>query len=265
LAEAFHMTAATPWEEQVVVVTGGGSGLGAAAAAMLVGAGARVAVVDVNADAAQAVARDLGDRAMAVQADVTQEEAVRAALRAARDRFGPVRGLVHTAGVAIAERLFGRSGPHDLARFERVVSVNLVGTFNVMRLAAEVMTQNDPNAEGERGVMVVTASVAAYEGQIGQAAYAASKGGVVALVLPAARELSSYGVRVMGIAPGIFETPMMAGLPAPARESLGKQVPFPPRLGRPEEYARLVHQIFANPMLNGSVVRLDGAIRMAPR
>jgi len=253
------------WTKYVVMVTGGGSGLGAATAAMLVACGARVAVVDVNAEAAAQVARDLGDRAMGLSADVTDEHAVAAALQEVTGRWGAPRGVVHTAGIAIAERILGRGGVHDLDRFHRVVSVNLVGTFNVLRLAAQVMAGNEPNAEGERGVIVVTASIAAFEGQMGQSAYAASKGGVAALVLPAARELARDGIRVMGIAPGIFETPMMAGLPEPARKSLGQQVPFPPRLGRPAEYAELVRHIFENPMLNGSLIRLDGAIRMAPR
>lgn len=253
------------WTNAAVMVFGGGSGLGAASADSLAALGARVAIVDVNRAAAEAVAGPLGDRGLALQADVAEEEPVQAAIAAVLDRWGAVRGVVHTAGIAIAERLLSRSGPHDLDRFRRVVSVNLVGTFNVMRLAARAMTANAPDAEGQRGVIVVTASVAAFEGQVGQVAYASSKGGVAALVLPAARELARDGIRVVGVAPGIFETPMMAGLPEAARQSLGQQVPFPPRLGRPSEYALLVQQIFLNPMLNGTVIRLDGAIRMAPR
>lgn len=253
------------WADAAVMVFGGGSGLGAASVAGLAALGARVAVVDVNPAAAEAAAHPLGERGMAIAADVTEEAPVEAAVAAVVERWGAVRGVVHTAGIAIAERLLGRSGPHDLDRFRRVVSVNLVGTFNVMRLAAHAMTANAPDPEGQRGVIVVTASVAAFEGQVGQAAYASSKGGVAALVLPAARELARDGIRVVGIAPGIFETPMMAGLPEAARQSLGQQVPFPPRLGRPAEYASLVQHIFSNPMLNGTVIRLDGAIRMAPR
>lgn len=253
------------WTDAPVMVFGGGSGLGAASVASLARLGARVAVVDVNPAAAQRVAAPLGARGLALVADVTAAEPVAAAVAAVTDHWGAVRGVVHTAGIAIAERILGKGGPHDLERFSRVVSVNLVGTFNVLRLTARAMTANAPDDEGQRGVIVVTASVAAFEGQVGQAAYAASKGGVAALVLPAARELARDGIRVVGIAPGIFETPMMAGLPEAARQSLGQQVPFPPRLGRPAEYADLVNHIFSNPMLNGTVIRLDGAIRMAPR
>ncbi len=254
-----------PWADAAVMVFGGGSGLGEASVARLARLGARVAVVDVNAAAAERVAAPLGARGLALVADVAAAEPVEAAVAAVVDRWGAVRGVVHTAGIAIAERILGRGGPHDLERFARVVSVNLVGTFNVLRLTARAMAANPPDGEGQRGVVVVTASVAAFEGQVGQAAYAASKGGVAALVLPAARELARDGIRVVGIAPGIFETPMMAGLPEAARQSLGQQVPFPPRLGRPAEYADLVSHIFLNPMLNGTVIRLDGAIRMAPR
>jgi NAD(P)-dependent dehydrogenase (short-subunit alcohol dehydrogenase family) len=200
-----------------------------------------------------------------VKTDVTDEESVRNAVDAARSEFGGLHGLVNCAGIGVAERVLGRQGPHSLESFGRVVQVNLIGTFNAIRLAAAAMTENEPTEDGERGVIVNTASVAAFDGQIGQSAYSASKGGVVSMTLPIARELARSGIRVMTIAPGIFDTPMMAGLPEEARESLGKQVPFPPRLGRPEEYAALVEHIVENRMLNGEVIRLDGAIRMAPR
>ncbi len=251
--------------DRAFVVTGGGSGLGRATVDMLAGAGARVGIVDVNAAAAaEAAARHPG-RCLAVPADVTDSESLSAALDTVSARFGPLGGLVSSAGVVLAERVLGRDGPHDLERFERVIRVNLIGTFNAARLAAARMRENPAGEDGERGVLILTASIAAFEGQVGQAAYAASKGGVASLVLPLARELARDGIRVMGIAPGIFDTPMMAALPEAARVSLGQQVPFPPRLGRPEEYAYLVRQLLENRMLNGSVIRLDGAIRMGPR
>ena len=243
-------------EENTFLVAGGGSGLGEATARMLVDSGARVVVADLKGEAPE------GGRF--VETDVTDEGSVRAAVNAALE-VGGLRGAVNCAGVASAEKVLGREGPHPLDSFANVVQINLVGTFNVIRLVAEAMVSNDPSESGERGVIVNTASVAAFDGQIGQVAYAASKGGVVALTLPVARELAKSGIRVMTIAPGIFDTPMMAGLPEEARESLGKQVPFPPRLGRPEEYADLVKHIIENEMLNGEVIRLDGAIRMAPR
>ncbi|MBX5465806.1 MAG: 3-hydroxyacyl-CoA dehydrogenase [Clostridia bacterium] len=247
------------------LVTGGGSGLGAATAELLAESGARVVLADVNAEAGEAEARRIGAAAAFVPADVTDPESLGRALQTAAAAEGGLRGVVHCAGVAIAEKVLGREGPHDLERFRRVVEVNLVGTFNVLRLAAAVMARNAPDAEGERGVLVTTASVAAFDGQIGQAAYAASKGGVAAMTLPVARELAGHGIRVVAVAPGLFDTPMMAGLPEPARRSLEAQVPFPPRLGRPREYALLVRQILENPMLNGEVIRLDGALRMGPR
>jgi NAD(P)-dependent dehydrogenase (short-subunit alcohol dehydrogenase family) len=240
------------------LVAGGGSGLGAATAEMLTGEGANVVVADLKGEAA-------GDTVRFVEMDVTNEASVRRTIEEALQSFGGLHGAINCAGVASAEKVLGREGPHSLDSFAKVVQVNLVGTFNVVRLAAEVMVNNEPAASGERGVIVNTASVAAYDGQIGQVAYAASKGGVVALTLPVARELAASGIRVVAIAPGIFDTPMMAGLPEAARESLGKQVPFPSRLGRPEEYAALVRHIIENEMLNGAVIRLDGAIRMAPR
>lgn len=250
------------------LVTGGASGLGAATVSRLVGAGFRVVIADVDAGARARLEARFGDgaggRAVFVHADVTDEASVQAAVERAAG-MGPLRVLVNCAGVGLARRVLGRQGVHDLGGFARVVAVNLTGTFNALRLAARAMAANAPDEEGQRGVIVNTASVAAFEGQIGQAAYAASKGGVAAMTLPVARELAPFGIRVVTIAPGIFDTPMMAALPAEARASLGQQVPFPPRLGRPEEYAALVQHIIENPMINGAVIRLDGALRMAAR
>jgi NAD(P)-dependent dehydrogenase (short-subunit alcohol dehydrogenase family) len=244
-------------EGNTFLVTGGGSGLGAATARLLEGGGANVVVADLKGE---------GGNSRFVETDVTDEASVRGAVGTALEHFGGLHGAINCAGVASAEKTLGRQGPHSLGSFEKVVQVNLTGTFNVVRLAAEAMAKNEPTeADGERGVIVNTASVAAFDGQVGQVAYAASKGGVVAMTLPVARDLASLGIRVVAIAPGIFDTPMMAGLPEAARESLGKQVPFPSRLGRPEEYAALVRHIVENRMLNGEVIRLDGAIRMAPR
>ena len=245
-------------EGHTFLVAGGGSGLGAATAGMLASGGANVVVADLKGEAA-------GGNVRFVETDVTDEGSVREAIEGATRGFGGLNGAINCAGVASAEKVLGKQGPHSLASFAKVVNVNLVGTFNVVRLAAETMAKNEPSGSGERGVMVNTASVAAFDGQIGQVAYAASKGGVVAMTLPVARELAALGIRVVAIAPGIFDTPMMAGLPEAARDSLGKQVPFPSRLGRPEEYAALVRHIIENEMLNGEVIRLDGAIRMAPR
>ena len=245
-------------EGRTFLVAGGGSGLGSATTEMLTNEGANAVVADLRGEAADGNVRF-------VETDVTDEASVRRAIEEALQSFGGMHGVINCAGIASAEKVLGREGPHSLDSFAKVVEVNLVGTFNVLRLAAEVMVNNEPAASGERGVIVNTASVAAYDGQIGQVAYAASKGGVVALTLPVARELAQYGIRVVAIAPGIFDTPMMAGLPEAARESLGKQVPFPSRLGRPEEYAALVRHIIENEMLNGEVIRLDGSIRMAPR
>lgn len=250
----------------VFLVTGAGSGLGECVARSLVGRGARVVALDINAEAGEAVARDLGVAAAFIRTDVTNPEDGSRAVNEALGRFQRVDGLVNCAGVAPGERILGKSGPHRLESFARAVEINLVGTFNMLRLAAEAMTKNEPiGADGERGVIVNTASIAAYDGQIGQAAYAASKGAVAALTLPAARELAQYGIRVVTIAPGIFETPMMAAMPEPVQAALGANVPFPKRLGRPHEYASLVVQICENAMLNGEVIRLDGALRMAPR
>jgi NAD(P)-dependent dehydrogenase (short-subunit alcohol dehydrogenase family) len=251
--------------DSVFIVTGGASGLGAATARMLVGEGARVVVADVNDDQGNALAAELGAPARFVRTDVTDEASASGAIAAALDGFGGLQGLVNCAGIVHGEKIVGKDAPHALATFVRAVNINLVGSFNLTRLAAEAMAKAPPNAEGERGVIVYTASVAAFDGQIGQAAYSASKAGLVGMTLPIARELARYGIRVMTIAPGIFETPMMGAIPGDIAESLGKMVPFPPRLGRPAEFASLVREIVVNPMLNGEVIRLDGAIRMAPK
>jgi 3-hydroxyacyl-CoA dehydrogenase / 3-hydroxy-2-methylbutyryl-CoA dehydrogenase len=247
------------------LVTGGASGLGEATVRRLLDAGAQVVIADVNEAAGEALAAQLGENARFVKTDVTSEDSMRSAVEAAAALGNGLRILVHCAGIAIAEKVIGKDTTHDLNRFAKVIQVNLVGVFNAIRLGAEAMQRNEPDAEGERGVIVNTASVAAFDGQIGQAAYSASKGGIVSMTLPIARELARFGIRVLSIAPGIFDTPMLAGLPEPARQSLGQQVPFPPRLGRPDEYAALVQSIVENTMLNGETIRLDGAIRMAPR
>jgi NAD(P)-dependent dehydrogenase (short-subunit alcohol dehydrogenase family) len=247
------------------VVTGGASGLGRATAAHLVAAGGRVAILDRPASPGADVARSLGTAAVFTPADVTSGDEVEAALKSAHERLGAINVLVNCAGVGTAMKTFGRSGPAKLEEFSRVIQINLIGTFNCIRLAAALMAKNAPTGDGERGVVINTASVAAFDGQIGQAAYSASKGGVVGMTLPIARDLAELGIRVVTIAPGIFETPMLATLPEPARISLGKQVPFPQRLGRPEEYAALAAHIIENVMLNAETIRLDGAIRMAPR
>ena len=250
-------------ENNAFLVTGGGSGLGAATARLLTESGGKVLIADVNKDAGESTASGIGARF--AYADVTDEESVQSAVDATLDAFGILRGVVNCAGVGPARKVLGREGPNPLEDFAKTVEINLIGTFNVVRLAAAAMAENEPPESGERGVIVNTASVAAFDGQIGQAAYSASKGGVAALTLPVARELAAHGIRVMTIAPGIFDTPMLAALPEQARDSLGKQIPFPPRLGKPEEYAALVKHIIENEMLNGEVIRLDGGIRMAPR
>ena len=246
------------------IVTGGASGLGAATARAIVSADGNVVIADINADAGNALAKELG-RARFIKTDVTAEADGKAAVALALKEFGGLQGLINCAGIGVAEKTLGREGPHALASFTRVISINLIGTFNMIRLAADAMSKGQPNAGGERGVIVNTASVAAYDGQIGQAAYSASKGGIVGMTLPIARDLARSGIRVMTIAPGIFLTPMLLGLPKEAQDSLGKMVPFPPRLGRPSEYAALAQHIIENEMLNGEVIRLDGAIRMAPK
>jgi NAD(P)-dependent dehydrogenase (short-subunit alcohol dehydrogenase family) len=247
------------------VVTGGASGLGRATATRLIAGGGRVAILDRPTSPGADVARELGAAAVFTPADVTSGDEVEAALKAAQERLGSINVLVNCAGVATAARTVGRSGPARLDEFSLVIQINLIGTFNCIRLTAALMAKNSPGADGERGVIINTASVAAFDGQIGQAAYSASKGGVVGMTLPIARDLADLGIRVVTIAPGIFETPMLAMLPEPARISLGKQVPFPQRLGKPEEYAALAAHIIENAMLNGETIRLDGGIRMAPR
>jgi NAD(P)-dependent dehydrogenase (short-subunit alcohol dehydrogenase family) len=251
--------------DNVFIVTGAASGLGAATAHMLVKAGAKVMLVDLNADAVAAQALKLGDQARSVVADISQADAAQAAVEAAVATFGGLNGLVNCAGIVRGEKILGKNGPHALESFSQVINVNLIGSFNMLRLAAGAIAQTTADAEGERGVIINTASVAAFDGQIGQAAYAASKGAIASLTLPAARELARFGIRVMTIAPGIFETPMMAGMTPQVRESLAAGVPFPARLGKPDEYASLVRHIIENSMLNGEVIRLDGALRMAAK
>lgn len=247
------------------IVSGAASGLGAATAEMLIGAGAQVMLVDLNAEAVAAKAQALGDKARFAVADISQEAPAKAAVDAAVSTFGSLHGLVNCAGIVGAEKVLGRQGPHGLGSFSRVINVNLIGSFNLLRLVAAAMAEGGADADGERGVIINTASIAAYDGQIGQAAYAASKGAIASLTLPAARELARFGIRVMTIAPGIFETPMMAGMTQEVRDSLAAGVPFPPRLGRPQEYAALARHIIENSMLNGEVIRLDGALRMAAK
>lgn len=250
----------------VFIVSGGSSGLGAATVRMLAAAGARVLIADLQYETGDALASELGTAVSYMRTDVADESSAEKAVREACARFGIVHGLVNCAGIAPALKLLGRDGSvHPLDSFRDVVNINLVGSFNMVRLTASAMERNSPNAAGERGVIVNTASVAAFDGQIGQVAYAASKGGIVAMTLPLARELARSGIRVMTIAPGIFETPMLLGMPAEVQEALGRMVPFPSRLGKPAEYAALVRHIVENPMLNGEVIRLDGAIRMAPK
>ena len=245
------------------LVTGGGSGLGRATAAKLAALGAKVAILDINVEAAHEVAAKIGG--IAIACDVADADQTAAAIAQARDRFGPARILINCAGIAPARRVVGRDGPMPLEDFVRVINVNLVGTFNAIRLAAHAMSTLDPLDDGERGVIVSTASVAAYDGQIGQAAYSASKGGVVSMMLPIARELSQFGIRLCAIAPGIFNTPMVSGMSEEVQQSLAASIPFPKALGRPEQYADLALHIIENRYLNGEVIRLDGAVRLAPR
>ncbi len=252
-------------KDSVFIVTGGASGLGAATATMLANAGGKVMIADLNDAAGEALVRKLGVNARFTRTDVADAASGQAAVDAAVAAFGGLHGLVNCAGIATGEKVVGKEGPHSLDLFARTLTVNLIGSFNMIRLAADTMSKGEPNAEGERGVLISTASVAAFEGQIGQAAYSASKGGVVGMTLPIARELARYGIRCLAIAPGIFETPMMHGLPQEVQDALGRTVPFPPRLGRGSEYAQLVRAIVENPMLNGETIRLDGALRMAPK
>ena len=247
------------------IVTGGASGLGEATARMVVAGGGNAVLADLKEAEGKALAQALGAKAKFVRTDVTDEASAQAAVAAALQAFGAVHGLVNCAGIVYGEKVVGKDGPATLAGFVRVININLIGTFNMTRLAAAAMTKNAPNDEGERGVIVNTASVAAFDGQIGQAAYSASKAGVAGMTLPMARDLARSGIRVMTIAPGLFETPMVGQIPPEIAESLGKMVPFPPRLGRPSEFASLVAEIVRNVMLNGEVIRLDGAIRMAPK
>jgi NAD(P)-dependent dehydrogenase (short-subunit alcohol dehydrogenase family) len=247
----------------IFLVTGGASGLGAASARMAAENGAKVVIADLQSELGEKLAKEIGGRF--VRTDVSSEADGKAAVALALKEFGGLQVLVNCAGIALAERTLGKEAPHDLGRFTKVLTVNVIGTFNMIRLAADAMAKASPNASGERGVIVNTASVAAFDGQIGQPAYAASKAGVVGMTLPIAREFARSGIRVVTIAPGLFETPMMASLPKEAQESLGKSVPFPSRLGRPAEYAQLVQAIVENPMLNGETIRLDGALRMAPK
>ena len=245
------------------IVTGGGSGLGEASAVRLANAGAKVAIIDMNAPAAERVAARIGG--LALPGDVTDEATMIAALEQAQAAHGPCRALVNCAGIGVAKRVVGRDGPMPLAEFTRVIHVNLIGTFNMMRLAGAQMSKAAPLEDGERGVIISTASVAAFEGQIGQAAYAASKGGITALTLPVAREFAAFGIRVLTIAPGLFDTPLLSALPEEAQKSLGESIPYPRRLGAPEEFASLVAHMVENRFLNGEVVRLDGALRLPPK
>jgi NAD(P)-dependent dehydrogenase (short-subunit alcohol dehydrogenase family) len=252
-------------KDSVFLITGGASGLGAATARIAIDNGAKVVIADLQAELGQKLAESFGANARYLKTDVTSEADAKAAVELAVKSFGGLQVLVNCAGIGLAQKTVGKDGPHDLAGFMRVININLVGSFNMIRIAAATMIKGTPNAAGERGVIVNTASVAAFDGQIGQAAYSASKGGIVGMTLPIARDLSRDGVRVVTIAPGLFETPLLAGLPKEAQESLGKQVPFPSRLGRPPEYGALVRHIVENEMLNGETIRLDGAIRMAPK
>jgi len=247
------------------VITGGASGLGFATAERVIAAGGQAVLLDVNEEQGATKAAELGDRALFIRTDVSNESGVKAAIREASEFMGGITLAVNCAGIATAGRTLGREGTWPTENFNRVIQINLVGSYNVTKEAAAVMQLNDPNDDGERGVVISTASVAAFEGQIGQAAYSASKGGVVGMMLPLAREFAQFGIRVNTIAPGIFLTPMMAGMPEEVQESLGKQIPFPPRLGRPEEYADTAAFIYGNPVVNGETIRIDGAIRMQPK
>lgn len=250
---------------KVALITGGASGLGAASVRRLAANGVKVVIADVNAQVGEHIATEIGENTVFTQTDVTNTDQIQHAISLAHEKFGGLDIVVNCAGVGLAMRTLTKEGSHALDLFERVIQINLIGTFNVIRLASAVLAENQGDENGERGVIVNTASVAAYDGQIGQAAYSASKGGIVGMTLPIARDLSRNGIRVATIAPGLFNTPLMASLPEAARASLGQQVPFPSRLGRPEEYAHLVQAIIENPMINGEVIRIDGALRMGPR
>ena len=252
-------------DKATAVVSGGASGLGEANVRMLVDAGANVVIADVNATRGEQLAAELGEATRFVRTDVSDEEQVRGAVNTARETYGGVHAAICCAGIGTVGKMLSRRGPLDFRIFEQTLRVNLMGSFLVARLSAEAMSENEPNSEGERGVIIMTASVAAFDGQIGQVSYSASKGGIVGMTLPMARDLAGYGIRVVTVAPGLFDTPLLAGLPEAARISLGEQVPFPSRLGRPAEHAALSRQIVENVMLNGEVIRLDGALRMGPR
>lgn len=247
------------------LVSGGASGLGAATVRMLMAAGARVMIADLNEPVGKALAQELGEAASFIKMDVTSEAEVQNAVEQTVKRHGALHIAVSTAGIGVAEKLIGKNGLHDLEKFVRVLRVNLIGTFDILRRAAQAMTANQPDGDGHRGVLITTASIAAFEGQIGQVAYSASKGGVVAMTLPLARELARYGIRLVTIAPGVFMTPLLGALPEAALQSLSQQAPFPPRLGKPEEYAALVKHIIENNMLNGETIRIDAAMRMAAK
>jgi NAD(P)-dependent dehydrogenase (short-subunit alcohol dehydrogenase family) len=247
------------------LVSGGASGLGGATSRMLAESGANVVIADINKEKGELLVNELGANARFVEASVTDEESVKNAVATVVSTFGALHGAINCAGIGVAEKTVGKDGPHSLASFKRVIEVNLIGTFNVIRLAAAQMAQQEPGPGGERGVIINTASIAAFDGQIGQAAYSASKGGIVGMTLPVARDLARLGIRVVTIAPGIFDTPLLGALPEEIRQSLGAQVPFPPRLGQPPEYAALAKHIIENQMLNGEVIRIDGALRMAPK
>lgn len=251
-------------KDAVAVVTGGASGLGESVVSSLSGLGAKVVIFDLSGESVK-IESEMADRVVFIKTNVAEEESVQKAVNTVRERFGGIHIVVNCAGIAVAQKVLGKQGPMPLKNFDKVIQVNLVGTFNVIRLAVEQMVKNTPNIDGERGVIINTASAAAFEGQIGQAAYSASKGGIVSMTLPLARELASYGIRVVAIAPGLFETPMFDSLPESAREALGKMTPFPPRLGRPAEFAILVREIVTNSMINGATIRLDGAIRLQPK